>query len=513
MSIAWRWNKLGDGFSCTDLLAADTELQELERTQVGQKTNNFLGHGKTSIGVVLMTLISGTVWAVGETDTGTLGNTTLQKATGDSVEFTCVSLANAGLQSTPLGQSCTKMVQTGEDINDPTGEGPRALSLALSQDEFAAALQQIATEEFAATETMANELASNRVPTFLTRLFELRRGVRGFNIAGLSPDQKRTLAAEGHWLDPGDGQSGGAAGVDTWENLGAFLNISYGTGDRDDTDRTDEFDFDSYGFTLGVDYRFTDNLVLGVALAYVDVDSDFDKKATVNGGDIDADGWGGFLYGTYYIDQFYLDGLIGYAKTDYDIRRKIFIPSNNNSVAPINDTAKASPDSDDYTVSLGGGYDFKKDALTYGPYARVTYLNVDVDDYREKGAEASGLNLAVDGEKWESLTTALGGRISYAMNQRFGVLIPQARAAWVHEFENDSQTIKARYLDTPASLFASNQVLRARTDEPDEDYFELGVAISAVLKGGLQAFFSYDTLLGLDDVTDHLFTAGARWEF
>ncbi|MEA2080171.1 MAG: autotransporter outer membrane beta-barrel domain-containing protein [Pseudomonadota bacterium] len=377
---------------------------------------------------------------------------------------------------------------------------------------MAVSLQQIATEEFAATESMATEINVNQSGNVITRLVELRRNVRGFSLAGLDfPGRAQTLAADTLDFYPGTGQRGGAAGADgPGGKLGAFINGSYSTGDRDDTVWTNEFDFDTYGVTGGVDYRFTDNLVLGVAVSYHDVDADFDTKPTVSGGSVDADGWGGFLYGTWYSDRFYIDGLAGYTKTDYDTKRRIVIPNNNpdNPLQSINETAKGSPDSDDYALSAGAGYRLGKGALSYGPYARVTYYEVDIDDYREKGAEASGLNLNVDSQDWESLTSVLGAQLSYAFSQSFGVLVPQGQVGWVHEFENDSERFSAIYVDDPNQ----NQLV-AETNDPDRDYFELGLGVSAVFKRGTQAFVYYDTVLGFDDVTDHIFTVGGRMEF
>ncbi len=454
------------------------------------------------IGVVLFAAQS--AWAE-ETNPGlgSYGQTPLQQDTGDAVQATCAGFVQSGTQpgTVPLFDTCRAMVHTGNDLS---GTGPSRDSLGLDANELAASLQQIATEEFAATESMANEISSNRLNTLLSRLAELRSGARGFSVTGLTPGDDTVLAASDRW----PGASGGGAGGDAFGSpLSGFLNLSYGTGDRDGSDRTDAFDFDSYNITAGADYRFSDSLTAGVAVNYYRIDSEFDERPTVAGGDIDSDGWGGALYGTYYRDAFYVDGLIGYAASAYDLRRNIVIPSHT-SVSPIDETAKASPDSRDYTLSLGGGYRFNRGALTYGPYGRITYLDVDIDGYDERGAEASGLDLRVAGQRWKSLTSVLGAQFSYAMSRNFGVLLPQGRLGWVHQFENDAQEMTATYLADPRQ-----NVLRAVTDDPDRDYFELGIGVSAVLRGGMQLFANYDTILGFRNLTDHLFTVGARLEF
>lgn len=433
-----------------------------------------------------------------QTNLGSLGNTQLQQDTGDAVQITCGGFVNEGTQpgTVPLFDTCRAMVHTGNDVAD--NSGPTRDSLGLTQDELAASLQQIATEEFAATKSMSTEISSSQMNASITRLVDLRSGVRGFSVVGLLPANS-DLAT----LQPITGAGAG----DDWSKLGGFFTATYGDGDRDGTDRTNEFDFDSYSLTAGLDYRLNDNFVMGAALSYYDVDSDFDEKPTVSGGDVDADGWGGFLYGTYYVDQAYIDGMIGYSSTDYDSKRNIIIPSNT-SVPGFNQVAKGSTDSDDFSASLGAGYDFVDGALTYGPYARISYLKVDIDDYTEKGAEATGLNLNVDDQEWKSLTSVLGAKFAYSVSKDFGVLIPQGNIGWIHEYENDSEVFTATYVADPRQ-----NILKASTNSPDRDYFELGIGVSAVLKSGVQLYASYDTILEFDDLTSHLISVGGRWEF
>lgn len=460
------------------------------------------------LGGGMLACVMGPAWAQ-DTLLGSYGQTRLQEETGDAVQITCggfvADIPNGGPtpDESALFFTCRSMVATALDLEGSDDDRVQ-FSLGLSEDELAASLQQIATEEFAATESYATEMTSSRMDPVITRLAELRAGVKGFSVAGLFPEvDTKSVARLGH------GALGGAAGDDGMgSRLGGFINVGVGTGDRDGTDRTDSFDFDSYNLVAGLDYRFSDSLVLGAAVNYYDIDSDFDKSSTVSGGNIDVDGWGVTVFGTWYGERSYVDLVAGYAASEYDVRRSILIPSNNPQFADISETATASPDSDDYTVSIGAGYDFNRGALNWGPYFRATYLNVDIDDYTEKGAELSGLNLKVDGQEWESTTTVLGLKFDYAMSRDWGVLIPYGRVGWTHQFEDDATIMTAVYVDDPRE-----NVLRASTEDPEEDYAELGVGVSAVFTGGLQAYFNYDTLLGIDDLTTHLFTVGLRKEF
>ncbi|MGD9341402.1 MAG: hypothetical protein PVG76_10745, partial [Chromatiales bacterium] len=103
-----------------------------------------------------------------------------------------------------------------------------------------------------------------------------------------------------------------------------------------------------------------------------------------------------------------------------------------------------------------------------------------------------------------------------------------ARFDWYHEFEDDGQSIDAKYAledqlaDDPAipdNPFVSGfnagclSCFRILTDDPEADYFVLGIALAARFKNGLQGFVGWDGLLGYDDLTSNAFTLGIRGAF
>jgi outer membrane autotransporter protein len=439
-----------------------------------------------------------------ETVLGSYGETQLQQNTGDLVKNTCVGFISIGTSPgvVPLFDTCAAVVQT---ANELSGEGPVVNSLGLTTDQLADALQQIANEEYAVTGSIANEISSSRFDPVVSRLTNLRTGPQSFTLSGLNINNSATLLSS-----DANGINKGAGAGDEWMNnrLSGFANINIGAGDKESTENTNAFDYDNYRLTAGVDYRLNNNLVFGGALSYNQTETEFDNSATVSGGNLDTDGWGGALYGSFSHDHYYFDSLISYSASEYDIERNIVIPSNNPAIAPINDTALSTTDSNDYSFSIGGGYTFNQGPLSFGPYGRATYMRVDIDRYQEYGADTSGLNFDVAEQEWTSLSSVLGAEFSYAISRQQAVFIPQARLGWVHQFENDETEITATYVNDPL-----NNTLRYYTDEPDRDYFELSLSISSVWTHGVQVFANYDTLLGFENLTDHQFTLGGRWEY
>ncbi|MGB5830569.1 MAG: autotransporter domain-containing protein, partial [Thiohalocapsa sp.] len=365
-------------------------------------------------------------------------------------------------------------------------------------------LEQVTTEKARAATSAAVETGNQQLANIGSRLAAVRGGATGLSLQGF------TLNVDGQ---PVPGQlaadlltsplSGGAASGDSpFGRWGFFLNGSFNFGDKDATDNESGFDFSTTGVTAGADYRFSDQLVAGGALGYATNDTTFDS----DGGGLDTETWHLAAYGTYgWSERGYVDAIVEYGWQSYDSKRNIRYQIASETGA-VSRQAKADYDGTQFGASVGAGYDFDQGPLSYGVYGRAGYLQVDVDGYREQGA--GGLALSLDGFSATSVTTTLGARISQVFNTNWAVLVPQARAEWEHEYDNDADTLVARFAADPTGT-----AFGVLSDSPDRDYFRLGLGLSAVFRHGLSAFVNYDTVLDQEDWTNHLIDVGVRWEF
>ncbi len=435
----------------------------------------------------------------------------LQRRTGAFVATTCDGLAARGVSLTgssatsDLFARCTDLVVDANNalgisggMGMGMGMGAGAGGAGLSEAELIQALVGIANDESSAQGTSSTQTAVPMIQTVSSRLYALREGGPAISLAGFRMRDREGNVLDGADLEQALAEHAAAGDADAGllgRKIGVFVNGLGAWGDFDGDSNEAGYDFDTYGVIAGVDYRFTDNFVAGVAGGWSTTDQDFDRS----GGDQDLDTWSGSLYATYQLEGFYTDAIVTYSNLDFDLDRRIRYPT-------VNRTASSSTDGDEWAASLGTGYSFTSGAWSYGPHVRVNYVDTDIDGYTESGA--FGLDLRVDDQDVRSLTTDLGANVSYAVSTGFGVLTPYARGEWEHEFEDDARSITARFVADP------NQTrLVLRTSSPDRNYFRVGTGVAATFAEGMSAFVDFETVLGLRDIDVYAVTLGARYQF
>ncbi len=363
------------------------------------------------------------------------------------------------------------------------------------------ALNQMVPEQLHSMGTESMEATATQLTNVKARVLELRGGGLGpmslsqlrLAINGSSLPFGTLLQAAGNRNRANDDAD---AALAPSPRFGMFVNGRINLGDKETTRRETGFDFSVQGLTVGMDYRFSDRLFLGGALGYSSGEADFDR----NVGELDTQATSFSVYGSYFqSERFYMDWILNVAASDYELDRRIVF-------AGVDTVASGAPDGTQYGLALNFGSDYLWGGVMISPYARVEYIDAEVDAYTETGG--SGFALAVDEQAIESLTTALALRVSKTYSMRWGVLVPAAHAEWEHEFKDNSRAINARFADAPGA-----GTFTITTDDPDRDYFNVGANVSAVMERGRAVFISYEALLGQSHVTNSTIELGYRMEF
>ncbi len=302
--------------------------------------------------------------------------------------------------------------------------------------------------------------------------------------------------------------TGGAAGDIQAGRLGGFFNLKYRFGDEDATLNQAGYDLDGWGFSAGADYRLNDNMFVGGVFNFASDDIEYDA----NRGDMDVSSIGLSAYGGYTLaNGVFIDGLIGYTSNDYDMQRVIRYNVNGNVA---NQVASSDTDGGQFNITLGIGKTYDMSGFSVSPEVRLEYIRNEVDGFTESMSNPGGVGGSmaqiVDDTTYKSFTSRFGVQLAKAISTSTGVFVPQLRLAWVHEFETDAILVNTRYLN---DINAGSNAFLIVGDSQDSDYFDLGLSVTGQFRDGVSGFVSYDTLLGLNNVSIGTISAGVRMEF
>ncbi|OUS01821.1 hypothetical protein A9Q81_09645 [Gammaproteobacteria bacterium 42_54_T18] len=372
---------------------------------------------------------------------------------------------------------------------DPISES-ELRALCLATDEERATFNP---EEVVAQFTSVKQQITAQKGNIFKRFKALRAGDTGVSVAGLTYSIKGDEFS-GEWLHAIADSIGGAAGegapVSKW---GFFVNGSLTDGNRDGTDLERGYDNDASTATIGADYRFSRNLIGGIAYGINESSLEFDG----NDDGMDNDMTNVIVYGTWYKDAFNVDVLIGAAEGEIETKRQVTVSSVSTTIGGETDTQQT-------FLSIAAGYNFNNNALSYGPYASFDYITGEIDAYEETGE--IGLEVAFDEQDIESKVFTMGGQLSYAISTDWGVVVPHARAEWKKELDDDRDIITGQFAGIAGSEFS------IEADDFDDNWFHAAVGVSATFRHGLSAYIDYDSIVAYDDTSLSTLSYGGRWE-
>ncbi len=438
-----------------------------------------------------------------------------QQSEAAAIERVCAALQSADPSSLSVAQrnllgNCLAVLGT-------YGGGVNAAGLKNTLD-------ALSGEQTTAQQRTGVQFSGAQFTNIGTRLAQLRQGVSGASFAGLDPGLPmgngvaQLLSALAHDFGAPTPDSAGprAAGEDAgtigggggdpsasmlaMSRWGFFINGSLRRGSQDATTFETPFDFRANTITAGVDYRFSDRFVLGVALSHSSGTADF----TDGTGRLDSHNNSASLYGTFYNNAFYLDLIGTYGHIAYDATRSTTFSINPNTVgAPSNCSGgdcsvntTGSTGAQQLAASTNLGFSFNAGGLVWGPDVAVDYTHIKVNGYSENDPSQSGLGLTYGDDIGESLIAKAGGHFSYAVKTSFGVLLPEARIHYIHEFQDQQRSLGVHFTNDPDAGTPIGPVsnFMVFTDPPTRNYFDWAAGVSAQFAFGISAFADYNAI-------------------
>jgi outer membrane lipase/esterase len=446
-----------------------------------------------------------------------------QQSEAAALERVCAALGSADPSSLSVAQrnlyaNCTAIIGT-------HGGGVDAAGLKDTLD-------AISGKQTTAQQRTGVQFAGAQFTNIGARLAQLRQGVSGSSFAGLELGLPagngigELIAAlqdvTGYKGNPSSSAvTGGGAGdpgsIGTTTRLGFFVNGTLRRGSQDTTTYETPFDFRSNSITAGADYRFTDHLIFGLAIGHSSGSTTFSDGS----GRLDSRSNLASLYGTYYNEALYVDLIGTFAHLTYDATRStVFsidsatpnVPSNcTGTQCSVNTTGATG--ARQYAFSGNVGYSFNQAAFTWGPDIAINYTRINVNGFTENDPYSSGMSLVFGEDTGESLLAKAGGHLSYAIKTPYAVILPQARAHYVHELKNDQRALAVHFSADPGTASPSGPVSNfvVFTDPPNRSYYDWAAGMSAQFAFGISAFVDYNAVTSSSQHI-HEFALGLRLE-
>jgi outer membrane autotransporter protein len=369
------------------------------------------------------------------------------------------------------------------------------------------AIEELNGEDFAAARVQMLLFSNFLQMGIEDRLMALRGGARGLSLANLNfiidgqPVPVIELAELVKSVVGGaSADEPGGLLDDKWS---LWFRGNYTQGDKSTSLATPGFDASQFAMLAGLDYRVTNNFVVGGALSYGNSSIDFQPAGE---GTLDTTTISLSLYGSaYLVRNLYVDVFANGANAAYNADRNIVY---NDGLGLVSATAKGDTDGLNLSTGLNLGYEFVLGNITISPAIGALYIDANVDSFVEKGA--GGLDLAFDDQSFSSFTVNAGVRANAILNFSWGVLIPQVRVDYVNELENDVAVFGVRFAADPDATAAPPIVIQ--TDNPDKSYWKLGAGFSAQFKHGFSGYVEYQRYEGFDFVQFHDISAGLRMQ-
>jgi uncharacterized protein YhjY with autotransporter beta-barrel domain len=281
----------------------------------------------------------------------------------------------------------------------------------------------------------------------------------------------------------------------------AFLSGLGMWADQDPTGNRVDSDWTAAGPTIGIDRDLGNGLAVGFLTGYFRTEGDVDDF----GSEFEADSISIGPYATWGSEAGWHASLAAYyTYHQYEQERQITVPM-------FAVEAESDPDAHQFTSYLSGGYDWRlgdpESPWVVGPYAALQYSLLDIGSYDESGA--GPVSLQYDDQSANSLQTHLGLRLTREWRCGWGLVAPEVRGAWVHEFMDDDRSIHSRFNGGAIPPFD------VETHVADRDFGVVGASLTLTLERWRQLHFhaGYDARVGQEDYIAHAASAGVSLDF
>ena len=236
----------------------------------------------------------------------------------------------------------------------------------------------------------------------------------------------------------------------------------------------------------GADSKVGEHALVGAAFTFADDHGDFGADS----GGYKLRETAGTVYAGYGRDRWYVGATLGAGDLDFrDVHRDF-------DLGALRRTERGDTRGWQAMASVLGGYWFAQGDLLHGPFARLSYQDIRVKGFAERGSDSTAL--AYGEQRRESLVTTLGWQVA----AQVGALRPYARIGWALESRDSERFVSASSVTLGGDY--SIPVLA-----PDRSYAQYLVGASMEF-GPVTGYVSGSATSGKSDGNDYGVTVGVR---
>ena len=271
-----------------------------------------------------------------------------------------------------------------------------------------------------------------------------------------------------------------------------FWGRTYGVfGTRKDEDGIKGYKYSVLGQSLGLDYKFTDNLLIGITGGFSSSDVDY----SLSGSTSQISGRHIGVYGSSYTNGLSVDSILTLSSLQYETERTISV---------VNEKVKGDFEGQAFSGYLEARYDWLYDVSWFvQPLASAQFSYLNLDSYTETGGVSS---LSFSDQTFKSFKGSIGLRARNNFYEdaagRFATL--ELRGRVIHEFGDTQSNVDASFANNPGTTF------KVGDSDAAKDTLVLGFGISAKPSYRTSLMLDYDLSINADD-TAHIISAAIEY--
>ena len=261
------------------------------------------------------------------------------------------------------------------------------------------------------------------------------------------------------------------------------------------SDGIDGYTAGTYGVTLGGDMMVAPNVRAGVALTLGNSDINYNGYLSGSNGSVFTSEFD--LYGTWYRNNFFVDGLLSFAYNHY---------TRHQPISALGISLNSNSGGTQFSAKIGAGYNAKLgEHAVLTPYGSVQQFHFNFDGYTPSGGAKYGLDVPVNGQSANITQTRLGGRLAYPVTLKDGNLTPEVHAYWLHNFGSNRLTMTYTSPVGPTTFTSLGP-------PADRDIFDIGIA-ATFAKGPRWSFGGGYDYAGSSNASAHNFYVNVKYHF